>query len=84
LVQRFAEARGIALGHCCHPYDLCTKLIAEEAGVIVTAPTGGPLAAPLDTESNVAWVGYANLQLQSLVEPVLNDLLHEFGLIATN
>jgi hypothetical protein len=84
LVQRFAAERGIAPGHCCHPYDLCTKLIAEEAGVILTTPTGGPLATPLDTDSDVAWVGYANRHLQSLVEPVLNDLLHEFGLIATN
>jgi hypothetical protein len=84
LVQRFAEERGIAPGHCCHPYDLCTYLIAEEAGVIVTTPTGGPLAAPLDTESNVAWVGYANEQLRSLVEPVLHDLLHEHELIVDN
>lgn len=84
LVQRFAEERGIAPGHCCHPYDLCTFLIAAEAGVIVTSPTGGPLSAPLDTESNVGWVGYSNSQLQSLVEPVLNDLLHEYGLITSN
>jgi hypothetical protein len=84
LVQRFAKERGIAPGHCCHPYDLCTKLIAEEAGVIVTSPTGGPLTAPLDTDSDVAWVGYANRQLQALIEPVLNDLLHELGLIASH
>ena len=37
--------------------------------------------APLDTESNVAWVGYANQKLQALIEPVLNDLLARFGLI---
>jgi Inositol monophosphatase family len=80
LVQRFAEERGIAPGHCCHPYDLCTNLIAQEAGVIITTPTGGTLAAPLDTESNVGWVGYANRQLQSLVEPVLQDLLREYKL----
>lgn len=80
LVQRFAEERGIAPGHCCHPYDLCTKLIAEESGVIVTTPTGGTLAAPLDTESNVAWVGYANQQLKALIEPVLHDLLREYEL----
>lgn len=80
LVQRFAEERGIAPGHCCHPYDLCTNLIAQEAGVIVTTPTGGTLAAPLDTESNVGWVGYANRQLQLLVEPVLQDLLREYEL----
>jgi len=81
LVQPLVAARGIALGHCCHPYDVCTKLIAEEAGVIITAPTGGPLDAPLDTESNVGWVGYANRQLQAQVEPVLQDLLREFRLI---
>jgi hypothetical protein len=81
LVQRFAVERGIAAGHCCHPYDLCAHLIAMEAGVIVTSPTGGPLAASLDTESNVGWIGYSNRQIQSLVEPVLQDLLHEYELI---
>src|SRR5216117_2335096 len=25
---------------CCHPYDLCTALIAVEAGVIITDPSG--------------------------------------------
>ena len=84
LVQRFAEERGIAPGHCCHPYDLCTKLIAEESGVIVTTPTGGTIAATLDTESNVGWVGYANQQLKSLIEPVLKDLLREYQLDGSN
>ncbi|HXT36462.1 MAG TPA: inositol monophosphatase [Chloroflexota bacterium] len=62
---------------CCHPYDLCTELIAREAGVRVTDPQGAPLAAPLDTESNVAWVGYANQALQSQIEPILHRLLQE-------
>ena len=83
LVQRFAQQRGIAPGHCCHPYDLCTKLIAEEAGVIVTAPGGGPIDAPLDTDTNVAWIGYANRQLHVEIEPVLNELLEEFELTGT-
>lgn len=81
LVQPLVVARGIAAGHCCHPYDLCTKLIAEEAGVIVTDPSGGPLRAPLDTETNVAWVGYANRQLHQQIEPVLHELLREYQLI---
>jgi hypothetical protein len=81
LVQRFAAQRGIATGHCCHPYDLCTKLIAEEAGVIVTAPGCQPIDAPLDTETNVAWIGYANAEIRSLVEPVLNELLREYKLV---
>jgi len=80
LVQPLVAARGSAVGHCCHPYDLCTKLIAEEAGVIITDPAGGPILAPLDTESNVAWVGYGNRTLHETVAPILRELLnkHEF------
>ena len=29
---------------CCHPYDLCTELIARELGVLVTDEQGRPLA----------------------------------------
>ncbi len=43
-------ARGQAPGLTCHPYDICTLLLAEEAGVIVTAPHGGPLDVPLDVD----------------------------------
>lgn len=81
LVERIVAERGQALGHCCHPYDLCTKLIAEEAGVIVTDPIGRPVAAPLDTESDVAWIGYANRTLQHHIEPALGELLHEYKLL---
>ena len=62
---------------CCHPYDLCTELIAREAGVIVTGPTGAPLDAPLDTSSNVAWLGYANPALHAAIWPILQRLLAE-------
>ncbi|HWE63509.1 MAG TPA: inositol monophosphatase [Chloroflexota bacterium] len=61
----------------CHPYDLCTELIAREAGVIVTDAAGRPLAAPLDTTSSVSWVGYANPALQRAIEPVLQRLLRQ-------
>jgi hypothetical protein len=81
LVQPLVAARGGTPGHCCHPYDLCTKLIAEEAGVIITAPAGGPLEAPLDTESNVGWLGYANRRLHAEIAPVLHELLRDHGLI---
>lgn len=80
LVQSIAAKRGIAHGHCCHPYDLCAKLIAEEIGVIVTSPTGGPVTAPLDTTTNVAWIGYANHTLRSQIEPVLQRLIEKFDL----
>ena len=62
---------------CCHPYDLCTELIAREAGVAVTDVWGDRLRAPLDTTSNVAWAGYANATLQGQIEPVLRRLLRE-------
>ncbi len=68
---------GLAASLCAHPYDLCTELIAREAGVLVTDPWGRPLAAPLDTHSPVAWVGYANATLRDAIAPVLQRLLRE-------
>ena len=67
-------------GLCCHPYDLCTALIAEEGGVILTDAAGASLDAPFDVTTNVAWVGYANQRLRALVEPVLRDTLRRRGL----
>ena len=60
---------------CCHPYDICTLLVATEAGVIIEAPAGGPLRVPLDTTTPVAWMGYANAALARTVRPVLRRLL---------
>jgi hypothetical protein len=59
----------------CHPYDICTALIAQELGCIVAAPDGKPLRAPLDTTSSVAWVGYANPTLARLIGPKLRRVL---------
>jgi fructose-1,6-bisphosphatase/inositol monophosphatase family enzyme len=81
LVQPLVAARGTSPGHCCHPYDLCTTLIAEESGVVVTTPDSKPLQAPLDVETDVAWVGYANAKLRSQIEPVLRELLQKHGLM---
>jgi hypothetical protein len=67
-----------AAGHlACHPYDLCTMLIAVQAGVSLTDGAGAPLDAPLDTESPVAWIGYANPALRRRIEPILLDLLRD-------
>jgi hypothetical protein len=78
LVER-RRAGGPAL--CCHPYDLCTELIARELGVRVTDECGRPLAAPLDVTSDVAWVGYANDAVRAQVEPHLRRALARRGLI---
>jgi len=81
LVQSLVSARGVVPAHCCHPYDLCAYLVAEEAGVVITDAVGNPLRAPLDTESNVAWIGYANEHLRNWIEPVLHEILREYKLI---
>jgi hypothetical protein len=65
---------------CCHPYDLCTELIARACGVIVTNEYGAPQTAPLTVEHNVGWVGYANRHIQAQIEPALQAVLREFEL----
>jgi len=67
--------RGLPRLLCCHPYDLCTELIAREAGVIVTAIDGGALNARLAVEPDVSWVGYANQRIRATVEPLLQAAL---------
>lgn len=62
---------------CCHPYDICTALLLEAAGGVVEAATGGPLRAPLDTTSPIAWIGYANPHLARRIRPVLRRLIDQ-------
>ncbi len=81
LMERLLARRGLALGICCHPYDVCTELIARELGVIVTDAQGRPLSAPLNVEANVDWIGYANRQIQIQVEPLLQSALRSRGLL---
>jgi fructose-1,6-bisphosphatase/inositol monophosphatase family enzyme len=80
LFDRMLQARGEPPSLSCHPYDLCTVLIAEEAGVLVTSADGAPVDAPLDVDTPVAWVGYANAKIRALVEPVLLAGLTRRGL----
>ncbi len=80
-LDKLLARQGRAVGLCAHPYDLCTELIARELGVIVTDPAGGPLRAPLSVEAEVAWVGYANEQIQSQMEPLLQAALRKRDLL---
>jgi fructose-1,6-bisphosphatase/inositol monophosphatase family enzyme len=70
----FAEL-GFPAALTCHPYDICTALIAQELGCIVTAPDGKPLRVSLDTTSPVAWTGYANRTLARKIAPKLRGIL---------
>jgi hypothetical protein len=69
--EKSLNERGFRLGICCHPYDLCTELIARESGVIVTDERGEQLNARLGVEPDVAWIGYANNAVRAQIEPLL-------------
>ena len=80
-MEKKLRERGLPLGICCHPYDICTELIAREAGVLVTDVRGGALSARLAVEPDVAWAGYANTQIREQIEPLLRDALFRRDLL---
>lgn len=73
----FYAIQGQPEGLCCHPYDCAAWLIAEEAGVVLTDGSGGPLDGPLDVTTGLSWVGYANEALRRQIEPLLIEFLRE-------
>jgi hypothetical protein len=50
----------------------------KKAGVVFEHPLGGFPDAPLDTETGVAWIAYANETLAAKARPVLQKILREF------
>jgi hypothetical protein len=62
----------------CHPYDVCTALVAQEAGCPIGDPWGRALDAPLDSVTPVAWIGFANRELEARVRPALDELLERY------
>jgi hypothetical protein len=81
LMEPLLRRRGLTLGICCHPYDLCSELIAREMGVIVTDERGEPLRTPLNVEAEIAWVGYANRHIRGEIEPLLQRALKKRALL---
>ena len=47
-------------GLAAHPYDLAALVVARAAGAVIEALPPGPLDVPLDTDTPVAWAGYAD------------------------
>ena len=82
LLSGLLAERGMPRALCCHPYDLCTLLVAEELGVHITDATGAPLDAPLDLETDVAWAGYASDRLRARVEPAFHAALARHALLS--
>jgi hypothetical protein len=81
LMEPVLRRKGLPKSLCCHPYDLCTELIARELGVVVTDASGKRLTAPLDVVADVAWVGYANDDIRKQIEPLLQEALRRRGLL---
>jgi hypothetical protein len=79
LLRPLLMKRGLPRPLCCHPYDLCTVLIAQELGVIVRTPWGEPFDARFDIDADVTWAGYANADLQRRIEPELARILARRG-----
>jgi fructose-1,6-bisphosphatase/inositol monophosphatase family enzyme len=81
LLRPMLEAQKRPTPLSCHPYDICTSLIAEASGVILTDPHGRPLDVPLNVEAEVAWVGYANARIRAQMEPRLQEAMRARGWI---
>ena len=81
LLRPILLGRGMQPGLCCHPYDVCTELIAREAGVILTNELDQPLNAPLNLDSDVTWLAYANPHLRDRIAPALKSALRRHALM---
>jgi fructose-1,6-bisphosphatase/inositol monophosphatase family enzyme len=81
LLYRHLRGHGKEGGHVCHPYDVCAHLIGTEAGLIITDGYGNPLQAPMDLNSEINWVGYANREIEREVKPLFVSLLKKHDLI---
>ena len=60
---------------CCHPYDVCTELIAREAGIFISDENGLPLRSELNLTEEVSWIGYANAAIRQTIEPLLRKAM---------
>lgn len=69
-----------------HPYDLCSYLIASESGspVFQFDKNGElePFRAPLDLETNVSMVAFANERARKILGPILTETLRTKGTAA--
>ncbi len=61
----------------CHPYDLCTALVARAAGVVVRLAESPELSIPFDTTTPVNWIAYANEELAQQIQPVVDRLIQK-------
>ena len=80
LFERAAQRAAPAL--CCHPYDLCTELIARELGVIVTDARAARWTRRSTSTSRRRVGRVRERALRHSVEPALRQALRARGLLA--
>jgi len=69
-----ARTRGIE-SFTSKPYDLSTLLIWREAGIPVLDDELQPLDAPLDTETKLSVIAFANEELRHKLQPLLRAVM---------
>ncbi|HZM01079.1 MAG TPA: hypothetical protein VFD43_12595 [Planctomycetota bacterium] len=69
-----ARTRGID-NFTTKPYDLSTLLIWREAGIPVLDDELAPLDAPMDTETKLSVVAFANEELRHKLQPLLRAVM---------
>ena len=75
-IRPLAHAKlGQARALCSHPYDLCTALIPEELGCIITDLDPAPFDAPMTNLGDIGWIGYANDELRQALQPIVREVL---------
>jgi hypothetical protein len=88
-MRMFADVRGWLAARsgvptiASHPYDVCAYLLAAEAGSPVHSIDSElsfpPLDAPLDLDSHVSFVAFANAQARDRLLPLVRTLFREHG-----
>lgn len=76
---------GTPFGLCAHPYDLCTKLIADRAEAIIDCfgvyTDRIEKKVPLDAKTDVGFIAFANERIKNQVEPALREILSNYGIV---
>lgn len=68
---------GVDSALVCHPYDVCTAMLLEEAGVIVEDAEGHTLDVPLNILTPVSFVCFANETIAEKARPLLHQVIKQ-------
>ena len=78
LLEKYMASKNKALGLCAHPYDLCTFLLCQEAGGVISRVSGDKFDISLNTDINVDWIGFSNQELFDKYQGLLWDIIKKY------